>query len=260
VAGARIRRSDGSRFTLRAGLLVGADGRTSRVAQAVGARAVLQDPHRIAVTYGYFGGIPNEGERWFFADGLQIGLIPTTGGLHCVFAACRPTEFGARFGHDPLSGICRSLAQWEPRIAAELSAAGPAERLRRYAGAPGVIRDCAGPGWALVGDAGYYKDPVTAHGITDALLDAARLARSQVTGDNRGESYCHDRNSHAEKIFPLTQRIASFDWDFEELTALHRDLNQAIRSECDSLVAMADPPSPVLRSETGSFEEARRQG
>ena len=33
-----------------------------------------------------------------------------------------------------------------------------------------------GPGWALVGDAGYLKDPVTAQGITDAFLDAERLA------------------------------------------------------------------------------------
>src|SRR5919202_7096005 len=48
----------------------------------------------------------------------------------------------------------------------------------RFPGTPGYIRSCGGPGWALVGDAGYYKDPITAHGITDALRDAELLARA----------------------------------------------------------------------------------
>jgi flavin-dependent dehydrogenase len=51
-------------------------------------------------------------------------------------------------------------------------------RLRAFAGAPGFMRRPFGPGWALVGDAGYFKDPLTAHGITDALRDAELLARA----------------------------------------------------------------------------------
>lgn len=46
----------------------------------------------------------------------------------------------------------------------------------------GFFRRAWGPGWALVGDAGYFKDPLTAHGITDALRDAELLARAILAG------------------------------------------------------------------------------
>ena len=55
-------------------------------------------------------------------------------------------------------------------------------RLRGFAGVPGHLRQSHGPGWALVGDAGYFKDPLTAHGITDALRDAELLARAILDG------------------------------------------------------------------------------
>ena len=51
-----------------------------------------------------------------------------------------------------------------------------AKRFRGTAVLPNFFRRSAGPGWALVGDAGYHKDPETAQGITDALRDAEGLA------------------------------------------------------------------------------------
>ena len=54
--------------------------------------------------------------------------------------------------------------------------------LHGFPGQLGSVRESAGPGWALVGDAGYFKDPLTAHGITDALLDADYLARAVAEG------------------------------------------------------------------------------
>jgi flavin-dependent dehydrogenase len=57
--------------------------------------------------------------------------------------------------------------------------------LRGFAGQVGFFRKCYGPGWALVGDAGYFKDPITAHGMTDALRDAELLARGVVHGTDR---------------------------------------------------------------------------
>jgi 2-polyprenyl-6-methoxyphenol hydroxylase-like FAD-dependent oxidoreductase len=36
----------------------------------------------------------------------------------------------------------------------------------------GFFRTAHGPGWALVGDAGYHKDPITAQGMLDAFRDA----------------------------------------------------------------------------------------
>ena len=43
-------------------------------------------------------------------------------------------------------------------------------------GCPGYVRRSFGPGWASVGDAGYFKDPITTHGLTDALRDAELLS------------------------------------------------------------------------------------
>jgi flavin-dependent dehydrogenase len=44
-----------------------------------------------------------------------------------------------------------------------------------------------GPGFALIGDAGHFKDFVTGHGMTDAFLDAERMAAAVL--DGRDEAY-----------------------------------------------------------------------
>ncbi|MCB1375775.1 MAG: FAD-dependent monooxygenase [Rhodobacteraceae bacterium] len=243
VAGAELRLHDGSSRTLKASLVVGADGRNSHVAQAVGAGTIRRDPRRAAMVFGYFDGIPNEGYRWLFDEGLQLGLIPTTGGRHCVFAACRPSEFQERLGDAPLFGLARALSPWAPGIAADLIRSAGAERLRRFAGAPGHIRDCAGPGWALVGDAGCFMDPATAHGMTEALLDAGRLASSWIAGQETLDDYRDRRRAQVGTIFAITQRIASFDWNLDDLTALHRDLNEAMRSELADIDENLPPAS-----------------
>src|SRR5436190_1892380 len=61
-----------------------------------------------------------------------------------------------------------------PRVQKGVAPAG----VRTFTGRPGFVRRAWGPGWALVGDAGYWKDPLTAHGLTDALRDADLLARA----------------------------------------------------------------------------------
>ena len=75
-------------------------------------------------------------------------------------------------------GSARVLAEVAPALAASASPRARLESLRGFAGRPGFLRQAWGPGWALVGDAGYFKDPITAHGITDALRDAELLARA----------------------------------------------------------------------------------
>ncbi|MCB2137453.1 MAG: NAD(P)/FAD-dependent oxidoreductase [Rhodobacteraceae bacterium] len=256
VVGAEVRLPDGSPSRLRAGLVIGADGRLSAVARSVEARCRVEDTHHSGLVYGYFDDIPNEGYRWFFDHGLQVGLIPTNGGQHCVFAACRPSEYRARLACNPLDGIAGALAVWAPEIAARL-AEGATERMRRFPGAPGHIRDCAGPGWALVGDAGYYKDPATAHGITDALLDAVHLAAHVLTERDAHEGYQALRDAHADVIFPITQRIASFDWTFDELAVLHRDLNDAMRWELASIESGLPLQQSADRAESGTGSKVK---
>lgn len=235
VIGADFRHADGTTQGIRARIVIGADGRRSMVAECAGARIITQSAHCSATAYTYVDGLANAGYRWYYGDGIAAGLIPTTDGAHCLFTSCAPDAFKARFKEDAFGAAMNILATWEPEIAADLSTRGPIERMRRYSGAPGHIRDCAGPGWALVGDAGYFKDPATAHGITDAFLDANRLARTlQVKpGDARG--YQIERDRIAPTFFELTQKIASLDWDFAMLKTLHMELTTCMKAEQQAL-------------------------
>ena len=103
---------------------------------------------------------------------------------------------------------------------------------------PGYLRQATGPGWALVGDAGYFKDPVTAHGITDALRDAELLARAIITAA-RGEAdeavalaaYQATRDRLSERLFATTDAIASFTWDLDHIPMLLRQLSEAMSDE-----------------------------
>jgi 2-polyprenyl-6-methoxyphenol hydroxylase-like FAD-dependent oxidoreductase len=233
VTGAVLRSRPGARVEVPAGIVVGADGRCSAVAEAVGARVRAETAARCATIYGYVPGLPNEGYEWFFARGVAGGAIPTTGGEHCVFLS-RPAQHPDRFGQNAHAGLSTGIAIWSPRIAEAVRASAP--RLRRFAGAPGHIRDCAGPGWALVGDAGHFKDPVTAHGITDALLDAHRLAGA-LSGPDGDAGYQKARDAHAPAMLALTHRIAALDLSMDDLKVAHRDLAGLIRAEGVALTA-----------------------
>jgi flavin-dependent dehydrogenase len=140
------------------------------------------------------------------------------------------------------------LAEAAPEVAQSIAAAPPGGRLRGFPGAPGYVRSCGGPGWALVGDAAYYKDPITAHGITDALRDAELLARAVLDAPHGGraqldalQDYQHSRDRLSEKLFDTTERIASYQWDLTELRAHLRALSNAMRPEVDALLEFDRP-------------------
>lgn len=95
---------------------------------------------------------------------------------------------------------------------------GPVGPPRGFPGLTGYLRDAAGPGWALVGDADYFKDLITAHGITDALRDAEILARVVASsGPDAVSRYQAERDELSLRLFRVTGRIASFDWTAEEI-------------------------------------------
>ncbi len=231
VRGAVFAMPGGQQIAVSSGVLIGADGRQSSVARQVDAATQIEGRERTAVVYGYFDGIPNQGYRWFFGRNTYSGAIPTNAGAHCVFAGVRPDRFRDLIASELLRGMRAVLAQCDPELAEQLRTGPHDGRLRRYGGAPGHMRECAGPGWALVGDAGYFKDPSTAHGITDAFLDARRLARALQTDPSYPLSYQDERNAKSRRLFDVTRKIAALNWDFETLKSLHRDLNDCMKSE-----------------------------
>lgn len=241
VRGVRLKGSQGERL-VRAGLVIGADGRRSSLARMVGADVTRIGRNAAAVVYAHVPGLADRGTRWHYGPGIAGGTIPTNGGAHCVFVSVSPMRFRAELRGDLATGFRRVLAEVDPELAAEVAAAGPAEEPRAFAGAPGFFRRAQGRGWALVGDAGYFKDPITAHGITDALRDAWLLSRAILNGVPLA-GYEEARDALSAPLFAVTDRIAGLPRDMDALKALHLELNAAAKAEQAWLAGEVAPGS-----------------
>ena len=114
------------------------------------------------------------------------------------------------------------------------------EAPRIFSGTRGFVRNCTGPGWALVGDAGYFRDPMTAHGITDAFRDAELLADAAGRGDHALAMYEKQRDAVIQDIWEITDRIAAFNPDPKVQQAAFRDLAVAMRREQEWMSARFD--------------------
>lgn len=232
VTGVELKRPDGSAVTVGSEVVIGADGRSSKLARLVGARRYIEGAHSSGYVYGYFAGMADDGYHWYFDSGVAAGAIPTTGDQHCVFVGVPQDRFAATFRTDLAGGFQRVAAANSPDLQAEIGAARRTGRLRGFAGGVGYLRQSHGPGWALVGDAGYFKDPLTAHGITDAFRDAELLSHAVLDGRQQAfVRYQDERDALSMPLLEVTDRIASFDWDLEEVRALHVRFSNSMKAE-----------------------------
>jgi flavin-dependent dehydrogenase len=103
-------------------------------------------------------------------------------------------------------------------------------KLRSFPGMRGFVRQAYGKGWALVGDAGYMTDPITAHGITNALRDADILARTIADGASLA-CYQAARDDLSMEFFELSDRVASLDWDLATVREYHQMMSQEMNRE-----------------------------
>ncbi|MEL7088210.1 MAG: FAD-dependent monooxygenase, partial [Planctomycetota bacterium] len=140
VIGVQLTDQSGRTELVFADRVIGADGRSSTVAKYAEAPYPAWSDHRSAVCYAYVDGLPNEGYRWFYSASAYAGLIPTNNGQHCLFTGGTPDLFRETFTPDAFEGMMQILSIWEPGMAADLRHRGPSERVRRFAGAPGFIR------------------------------------------------------------------------------------------------------------------------
>lgn len=245
-----IERGSGAPFRATAPLTIGADGRNSTVATAVDAPFRRRGTECSAILYGYFAGLPNDRYHWAYRPGSAAGVVPTGDGLACVWAGTAGARFAMRRSGDMRSDYDGLLAEAAPHVAAAIGCAPSVGALRGFPGTPGWIRASAGAGWALVGDAGYFKDPITAHGITDALRDAELLARAVLAAPRGGRAqrqaladYERTRDRLSEPLFDVTERIAGFRWDLDELRGRLHELSAAMRPEVDTLLEIDEMPA-----------------
>jgi menaquinone-9 beta-reductase len=245
VRGAVLSSPDGGRRTISAEWVVGADGVRSKVARLAGAEIRVAASHAAATVYGYWPDPGWDGYVWTYRPGVGVGAIPTNDGQACVFTAMPQGRFRALRGAG-LETVHRALLEeGAPELAEVLRSAGSAPgALRAFAGTAGFLRRSVGPGWALVGDAGYFRDPITAHGITDALRDAELLARALLAGrDEDLHEYARTRDALVEDFLVVTDRIASFDWSIDEVKALHLELSRSMKRQARFLEDLTPPAS-----------------
>ena len=237
VTGVVGRDEGGAAFEIGARITVGADGLGSTVARLTGARVERAAANAVAWIYGYWDDLPVQDYELFYRPGVTAGLFPTNGGQVCVFTGTSPRRFRLETRAGVTPAYTRLLGHAAPEVL--VAGAQSPKRLRVFAGRrPGYLRQAAGPGWALVGDAGYFKDPATAHGITDALRDAELLGRAIITAacEQADEAvalaaYQATRDRLSERLFTTTDAIASFTWDLDHIPILLRQLSEAMSDE-----------------------------
>ena len=242
VTGVQLRaRGHDDPVVVAAGLTVGADGLRSTVATAVGARTTWQGAAAAGLVYGYWPAPPTPHYGWFYRPGGAAGVIPTNHGQVCVWASLPAARFAARRPAETFAAVLHAVAPEAARTVAASDRDGP---LRGFPGMPGRLRQAAGAGWALVGDAGSFKDPLTAHGITDALRDAELLARAAVDGSPAAfDGYARTRDALTVPLLEVAERIVGFGWDTPEIRALLRAESAVMRPEVEVLRALDRPES-----------------
>ena len=172
VVGVRLAGPDGTVREERAAIVVGADGLTSGVADAVQAKAERSLPSLTCGFYAYWSGVPTDGVEFYLREGRDILVFPTHDGLTCIWVGRANGEWPAYKADIEASYLAGLDPQMRERVRL-------GQRVTPFKGThrlPNYQRNCWGDGWALVGDAAYHRDPLTGMGIGDAFLGAELLA------------------------------------------------------------------------------------
>jgi 2-polyprenyl-6-methoxyphenol hydroxylase-like FAD-dependent oxidoreductase len=252
VTGIAGRDRSGGPFTVTAPITIGADGKHSVVAREVNAPIERQGRSASAVIYSYWSGIPVDGYETFYRPGMSAGLVPTNDGLTCVWVGIPPTRLTRGMLRDVEGTFHRLLAEAAPEAVSRLADARRHGQFFPFPGATGFQRQPWGPGWALVGDASHFKDPLSTHGMSDALRDADFLA--QAVGASLGgevdeatafDIYHQTRNRLSETLFTVTDEVASYHWDLKQVPQLLRALARSMKDEVDALMSLDRQPATL---------------
>jgi 2-polyprenyl-6-methoxyphenol hydroxylase-like FAD-dependent oxidoreductase len=225
VTGVRGHGRDGGTVTEQARVVVGADGRHSRVARAVGPEQYHEKPPLLCGYYSYWSGLPMGGrfETWVRPD-RAFAAWPTHDDLTLVIGGWPYAELEAN--RDDIEGNFLAMLELAPAFAERLRAA---TRQARFVGTavPNYFRRPYGPGWALVGDAGYNKDFITAQGMHDAFRDAELCATAldqAFSGARPFEAAMADYQSTRDRqvlpMYELTCELATLEPPPPELQQL----------------------------------------
>jgi 2-polyprenyl-6-methoxyphenol hydroxylase-like FAD-dependent oxidoreductase len=220
--------------TEHARIVIGADGLNSLVARTVGAPTYNDQGSLTCAYYTYWTGLEMDGVELYPRPGRMIVAAPTNDGRVVTIVFWPRAEFAAV--RADIERRFLEVLELAPGLAARVHAASRADRFRGTSRLPNFYRRPYGPGWALVGDAGYHKDPILALGISDALRDAELLAYAVHSGLS-GRA-------------PLTPALAQYERQRNKLSA------SGFRSTVD--FARLQPPPPLVQQLFAALQDSAR--
>jgi flavin-dependent dehydrogenase len=216
VRGLRGHGQGGAQVTEEARIVIGADGLRSLVARAVQAPAYHERPALTCAYYTYWSDVPVADAELYPRPERMIIAFPTNDEQtltivywpHAAFHKVRAD----------IEGHFLQALDLVPQLAERIRSGKRSERFFGTADLPSFFRKPYGPGWVLVGDAGYHKDPITAQGISDAFRDA-ELAASAIDAGLSGKrpleealaDYERLRNEAAMPMYELTHQFATLE-------------------------------------------------
>lgn len=237
VIGIRGSGSNGQRVDEHARIVIGADGRNSIVAETVRAKRYNERPPLLAIYYAYWSGLPMHGRfETYIRPRRGFAAMDTNDGLTVIVGGFPVEEFKANIKTDIEGNFTKAIGL-APAFAERVRSA---TRETRFSGAvtPNFFLKPFGPGWALVGDAGYLKDPITAQGILDAFRDS-ELCVSAVdealggrrTFDAAMGDYQRARDAAGLPMYGFTYMLAALEPpppDLERLLGAIKDNQKAM--------------------------------
>ncbi|HEY7488638.1 MAG TPA: NAD(P)/FAD-dependent oxidoreductase [Streptosporangiaceae bacterium] len=215
-------------------LVIGADGKHSFVARAVGARRYRGHDPRTVACYTYWSGLSGEAGEIYRRAGRAAAVFPTNDDLTMIYASMPVADFAKARGD--LAGHYLKILDGCGDLGDRCRDAARVERLRTTPDLPNALRTPYGPGWALVGDAGQVLDPITAYGITNAFRDAERLADAVTRDGPRSAAlarYHRDRDAAGTAMYDFTIDLAA--------------LARPGAAERQLYAALADRPAEISR-------------
>jgi flavin-dependent dehydrogenase len=216
VVGIKGHSKDGGSIIERAQVVVGADGRHSLVAEAVRPERYDEKPPLLAAYYTYWSGLPMDGRfETYIRDRRGFGVAPTHEDLTMVIVGWPYAEFVEN--KKDIEGNYLKTIELVSAFADRLRGA---RRAARFAGAavPNYFCKPYGPGWVLVGDAGYNRDFITGQGIMDAFLDAELCAAAidiAFSGTRPFEDAMNEyqsmRDARVKAMYEFTCQLATLE-------------------------------------------------
>jgi flavin-dependent dehydrogenase len=249
LVGVRGRDHGGLPVFERARLVIGADGRNSGLARVVRAETYASKPKAQWSYYTYFRDLPVNGLETYIQPYRGWGACPTNDGLTMVVVGW-PIADAEEYKTDPEANLLKTF-ELVPEFAERVRSATRVERLTG-ASVPGFLRKPYGPGWVLVGDAAYNKDPITAQGIIDAFEDAEAVAEAvhnvwsgNTTFEQAMRARQVARDARVMPIYEFTSELATIEPPPPELQHLlcHIQGNQAAMDAFVSINAATVSPA-----------------